>query len=146
LLPHTAEAAEGIGQSRIFFKAAEECLEQGDLEGAVEKFIDGVTGPGTWKNIPERNRYIFLANAWSIKGLLADSETSVSCADLGRIDLPVLLIAGEKSARAYKLMMEGIEPCIQHQKKVIVPGAAHAMNHGNPQVFNAAVLDFLEGH
>jgi len=143
LLPAAPEAAEEIEDNRLLFKKAVECLQRGDFEGGVKLFMDGITGPGTWDGIPQGKKYIFLDNAWSLKGLFADSEEPVTCDDLGSIDLPVLLMSGEKSARAYKLMMEGIQPCIKHQEIVTIPDAAHAMNHANPQAFNAAVLDFL---
>ena len=146
LLPATPEASEEREHNRIIFKKALECLQRGDLEGGVKIFMDGITGPGTWESIPKVKKYIFLDNAWSLRCLFADTEEPVTCADIGRIDLPVLLISGEKSARVYKMMMEGIQRCIRHQELAVIPDAAHAMNHANPQVFNAAVLDFLAKH
>ena len=146
LLPATPEAAEEIENNRTIFKKALGYLQRGDLEGGVKAFMDGITGPGTWDGIPEGKKYIFLDNAWSLQCLFVDTEEPVTCADVGRIDLPVLLITGEKSARVYKMMMEGIQRCIKRHERVIIPDAAHAMNHANPLVFNAAVLDFLAKH
>jgi len=146
LLPGTPEVAEEMDHNRIMFKKARECLERGDLEGGVKLFMDGITGPGTWDSIPEVKKNIFLDNAWSLKYLFVDAEEPVSCEDIGKIELPVLLVAGEKSAPVYTMMMEGVQRCIKHQERVIVPDAAHAMNHANPPVFNAAVLDFLAKH
>jgi pimeloyl-ACP methyl ester carboxylesterase len=146
LLPGTPEAAKEVALNRIIFKTALECLLRGDLEGGVKTFMDGVTGPGTWDGIPEGKKYIFLDNAWSLKCLFVDTEDPVTCADVGKIDVPVLLINGEKSVRVYKMMMEGIQRCIKHYERVTIPDAAHAMNHANPQVFNAAVLDFMANH
>ena len=146
LLPATPEAAEEVELNRLIFKTALERLQQGDLEGGVKIFMDGITGPGTWDSIPEAKRYIFLDNAWSLKCLFADTEEPVQCADIGKIDVPVLLINGEKSVRVYKMMMQGIQGCIKHYERVTIPDAAHAMNHANPQVFNAAVLGFLAQH
>ena len=146
LLPATPEAAEEREYNRVIFKKVLECLQRGDREGGVKLFMDGITGPGTWDSIPEGKKYIFLNNAWSLKCLFVYTEEPVTCADIGRIDLPVLLISGEKSARVYKMMMEGIQRCIRHQELAVIPDAAHAMNHANPQVFNAAVLDFLAKH
>jgi esterase len=146
LLPATQEAAKEVELNRIIFKNALGCLERGDRECGLKIFMDGITGPGTWDGIPEGKRYIFLDNAWSLKCLFADTEEPVTCADIGRINAPVLLINGENSARVYRMMMEGIQRCIRHYELIIIPSAAHAMNHANPQVFNAAVLDFLDKH
>jgi esterase len=146
LLPSTPAAAEEVELNRILFKKALECLERGDRECGLKIFMDGITGPGTWDGIPEGKKYIFLDNAWSLKCLFVDTEEPVTCADIGRIDLPVLLISGENSARVYKMMMEGIQRCIKSSERVVIPDAAHAMNHANPQVFNATVLDFLDKH
>jgi pimeloyl-ACP methyl ester carboxylesterase len=146
LLPATQEAAKEVELNRIIFKNALGCLQRGDLECGLKIFMDGITGPGTWDGIPEGKKYIFLDNAWSLKCLFVDTEEPVTCADVGKIDVPVLLINGDKSARVYRMMMEGIQRCIRHYELIIIPFAAHAMNHANPQVFNAAVLDFMDKH
>jgi esterase len=146
LMPSVPEAVEDIELNRSIFKRSLECLQRGDLEGGLKIFMDGITCPGTWDSIPEGKKYIFLDNAWSLKCLFSDTEEPVSCADIGMIDLPVLLISGEKSARVYTMMMEGIQRCIRRHEQIIIPDAGHAMNHANPQVFNATVLDFLAKH
>lgn len=145
LLPKTPEAAEVTEKSRVFYKAALQCLEKGDSEGAIGKFLERVSGR-RWEKRPERQRRIFLDNAWSLKSLLSDAEVPLTCADVGKVGVPVLFVQGEESPRAYKFMMDGLQSCLKQHEEVIIPKAAHAMNQANPQAFNAAVLDFMERH
>jgi pimeloyl-ACP methyl ester carboxylesterase len=82
-------------------------------------------------------------NAWSIKSSLTDGQTSFTCADASAIKVPVLLVTGERSPRIYGVMHDALASCLKGHKKVVVPNASHAMNLANPQVFNAAVLEFV---
>lgn len=146
LLPKTPEATAEADKRRGFVSAALERLQQGDIEGGVERFIDGVVVPGAWQKMSESQKQPIRDNAWSIKSLLTDAKEPFTCADAGQITVPVLLVTGENSPRSYGVMMDALIPCLKQQEKVIIPNAAHAMNRANPQAFNAAVLEFLAKH
>ncbi|MBX9632808.1 MAG: alpha/beta hydrolase [Burkholderiales bacterium] len=146
MLPQTANAAAEAEKRREFIAAAVERLDQGDVDGGLERFIDGVLAPGAWQKMPDRQKEVIRDNAYSIKSLPTDARTPFSCGDAGRIARPVLLVTGEKSPRPYGLMLEAIEPCLESSEKVTIPNAAHAMHLANPVAFNAAVLQFLERH
>jgi esterase len=146
LLPKTPETIEGIEKSRASFSAALECLQRGDLDKGVEHFIDDIGGSGTWEKVSERQKEIFRDNAWSIRSLNAAAQEPFTCADAVKINLPLLLVAGEKSERAYKIMMDALLPCLNQHEKITILNAPHAMNQAYPKAFNAAVLDFLARH
>jgi len=143
LLPKMPEAAAEAGARRAFVTAALERLQQSDVDGGLEKFVDGTSGPGAWKTLPEPLRQALRENVWSIKSLLTDAQASFTCADAAAIKAPVLLITGERSPRPYGVMLESLASCLKRHKKVTIPNASHAMNRANPQAFNAAVLAFL---
>jgi esterase len=143
LLPKTPEAAAEANTRRTFISAAIERLEQGDIDGGLERFIDGVVATGAWTASPEPFRQSVRENAWSIKSLLTDAQASFTCTDAAAIKAPVLLITGERSPRPYGVMLEALSSCLTRHTKVTIPNAAHTMNRANPQAFNAAVLDFL---
>ncbi len=143
LFPKRPEAAAEAAARRAFISSALERLQQGDIDGGLEKFSDGTAGPGAWKATPEPMRQALRGNAWSIKSLLSDAETPFTCADAAAIKAPVLLITGEKSPRPYGVMLESLASCIKQHKKVTIPNAAHLMHRANPQAFNEAVLTFL---
>lgn len=146
LLPQTAAAATEAEKRRQFIAAAVERLDQGDVDGGLERFIDGVLAPGAWQKMPDRQKQVIRDNAYSIKSLPTDAREPFSCADAGRIAKPALLVTGEKSPRPYGLMLEALEPCLPSREKVAIPNAAHAMHLTNPAVFNATVMEFLARH
>lgn len=146
LLPQTPQATAEVEKRRSFVSAALERLQQGDIEGGLERFIDGVSVPGAWQKMPDPQKQTMRDNAWSIKSLLTDAKERFTCAEAGNITVPVLLVTGENSPRPYGVMMEALAPCLQQHEKVTIPNAAHAMNRANPQAFNAAVLEFLAKH
>jgi pimeloyl-ACP methyl ester carboxylesterase len=146
LLPQTTTAAAEAEKRRQFIAAAVERLDQGDVDGGLERFIDGVLSPGAWQKMPEGPKQVIRDNAHSIRSLPTDAQEPFACADVGRIARPVLLVTGERSPRPYGLMLEALEPCLASSRKETISNAAHAMHLTNPTVFNAAVVEFLMKH
>ena len=64
-------------------------------------------------------------------------------ANLGRIQVPVLLIAGELDRQAPAPMMQRMAQKIPGARYVMLPGLAHLPNLENPAAFDTAVLDYL---
>jgi pimeloyl-ACP methyl ester carboxylesterase len=64
-------------------------------------------------------------------------------ANLGRIEVPVLLIVGEFDRQAPASMMQRMAEKIPGSKYVMLPGLAHLPNLENPAAFDTAVLDYL---
>jgi esterase len=118
-------------------------FEQGDIDGGLEIFIDGAGGPGTWKNRPEALRQIGRDNAWTIKGMEEEQVRPVTCGELRRLNVPVLLVGGEKSPPAFGAILNTIEPCLERRARITIPNASHTMNRINPDAFNGAVAQFL---
>jgi 3-oxoadipate enol-lactonase len=64
-------------------------------------------------------------------------------ANLGRIQVPVLCLAGEHDRNAPARMMERMAARIPGARYVCLPGVGHLANVEAPQAFDRAVLDFL---
>jgi 3-oxoadipate enol-lactonase len=64
-------------------------------------------------------------------------------ANLGHIQVPVLCIVGEFDRNAPAPMMERMAGKIPGAKYICLPGLGHMPNLEAPQVYNAAILDFL---
>jgi len=146
LVPRTPQATAEAQRRLGFINAALERLQQGDRDGGLERFIDGVAGPGAWQKMAPTMKQMMMDDAWSIRSLPADAKEAFTCADAGRIAAPVLLVTGEKSPPAYGAMLAALEPCLPLAEKVTIPNAAHGMNRANPEAYNAAVLEFLAKH
>jgi pimeloyl-ACP methyl ester carboxylesterase len=64
-------------------------------------------------------------------------------ANLGRIQVPVLCLAGEHDRNAPARMMERMAGKIPDARYVCLPGVGHLANLEAPQAFDRAILDFL---
>jgi pimeloyl-ACP methyl ester carboxylesterase len=102
LAPHGTQAHD---PRHARFKATAMRFEQGDVEGGLEYFVDDVNGPGTWKRRPEEQRQLARDNAWTVVGQTGDTAV-ITCADIGRLKGPVLLMAGERTTRQSLDMLE----------------------------------------
>jgi pimeloyl-ACP methyl ester carboxylesterase len=141
--PPTAEALAEISARKEIVKAAVRRLESQDIDGGLERFVEGVVGAGTWRQVPEQMRARLRENAWTVKSLLHPAQISDACADAAAIRVPVLLITGEKSPRPYGVMLQGLAPCLKHRRLATIPNASHTMNRMNPNAFNDVLVEFL---
>jgi esterase len=121
-------------------------FEGGDIDGGLEVYIDAVSGVGSWKNLTEAQRQIFRDNAWTIKGLEEEERRPVNCQELEALNMPVLLVGGEKSPARYGQILTVIEPCLKQRERVTIPNASHGMHRMNPAAFNSSVAQFLSKH
>jgi esterase len=143
LLQAAPTALASLERRRTFVLAAMEQLQGGNTDAGLERFVDGVSGPGSWNNLPEANKQNIRDNAWTIKSLLADANEALGCEQLKRIEVPVLLVSGERSPDEYRHMQDAIQPCLTRNERAIVPQAGHVMNRANPKVFNTLLLGVL---
>jgi esterase len=146
LLPATSEAAVAIEKRHGFVRAAIQHLERGEIDAGLERFVDGTSAAGAWKALPEPVKQSVRDSAWSIKSLPDDAAQPLRCDDLKTIDMPVLLVNGERSPTEYKAMAQAVQGCVMRSERAVIPNAAHAMTRGNAPAFNAALLGFLAQH
>lgn len=146
LFPPSPEAAAAADRRRQFVGAAIEHLQRGETEAGLERMVDGGSGAGAWKALPEPAKQTVRDNAWSIKSLLDDAAEPLRCEDVRRIDLPVLLVSGERSATEYLVMRDAVQRCLMRSESAVIANAAHAMSRANPAAFNATLLGFLARH
>ena len=142
LLPDTPGNREMEFQLRNNFAALQRNLAAGDVDRAAREFVDALGGPGAWVRRPPDQKQIFLDN------LATAVDTGefpvISCADVARLDVPMLLINGEKSPARYPAMFAAMRACGGAiPTPVTIPGAAHAMHRENPERFNATLMDFF---
>ncbi len=141
LLPsQSGAAADGVRIRRA--KATEGYFKAGDMEGGLRFFFEDINGPGAWSKLPENQRAIRWDNAWTIVGQLGDAEF-LSCGDVGRLKMPVLILGGEHSPKLFKNVGEALRQCLPSASALTIPKAGHQMNQHNPRAFNAALADFL---
>jgi pimeloyl-ACP methyl ester carboxylesterase len=62
---------------------------------------------------------------------------------LGRIQVPTLLVYGDKDVRAGLAVAEDLHAAIPGSRLVVLPGVGHVCNIEAPDEFNRVVRDFL---
>jgi pimeloyl-ACP methyl ester carboxylesterase len=63
---------------------------------------------------------------------------------LSRIQIPTLLIVGEHDAMTSPSLMQAMGEKIPNAKLSVIPDAGHMSSLENPQVFNSALVQFLQ--
>ena len=131
-------------------KPAAEAFKSGDNEKAIAVFIGGVIGDTSFfSKIPPEGRSMMMTNILELRGAALSSKnpfTPISCADLKKINTPVLLMTGEKTALLFHAITEELDKCLANKERAILPGATHGLEIENPYDFNKIVLAFIDKH
>jgi pimeloyl-ACP methyl ester carboxylesterase len=152
LLSH-GELADSLGG--VFYNntldPARRAFVSGDSVAGIRAYYDGVSGGrGRFDNLPAATRADLLAHAFEMRReLLAnrrDYSPPISCAELGRVTTPVLLVRGDRSPAVFQHVTDELARCLQSDTTVVIPGAGHPPHAGNPRYYNQVVLRFLLTH
>jgi pimeloyl-ACP methyl ester carboxylesterase len=139
LLQKPAPGDVGPGLSPIA-KAVKARFDQGDIDGGLEVWIDRDT-PGTWARRNEEDRQRSRDNAWTL--IAGESGNPVTCADVGGLKMPVLLLQGEKTPRRYAMIVDATHKCLPSAERATIPDAGHGMHVMNPAGFEKVLVQFL---
>jgi pimeloyl-ACP methyl ester carboxylesterase len=114
----------------------------GDLESAVERFIDFVSGDGFFASASSSARRLMLDNesAYGIRPV-----APLACSDVASVELPVLMVLGELSPKFTADLLSGVRDCLSNEKTVTIEGASHDIHNEQAAAFNRAVFDFISG-
>ncbi len=116
-------------------------------EQALRLFVDGISSPGGYNQLPEPVRARFMQNARSLEAetLSPDYFTELTPQQVGSIPVPMLLLTGENSPKMFHLVIERLAASAPQARLATIPNASHSMPSGNPQAYNQVVMDFLTG-
>ena len=155
LFPLLSGSELGDSVRRAFYAnsldPARRAMANRDSVAAIRLFFDGLSGGfGRFDRLPSAARANLLAHAFEFQHeMLANREQylpTVSCADLGRVATPTLLLRGESSPRAFQLITDELARCMQSDTTVTIPGSGHPVHSGNPAYYNQVVLRYLAVH
>lgn len=136
------DRAQALAQARTAVTA-------GDAVQATKGFFEWVNneGPGAFDRQPEAVRQMFLDNARTLPLLLAaPPPPALSCATLGGVKAPTLVIEGDHTRRFFSLIDELVVRCIPGSRLVTIAQATHPMFVQQPTAFNEVLLSFLAQH
>jgi 3-oxoadipate enol-lactonase len=139
-------------RNRQLWMEADEAFKRGDLAGAVEvtlkMWTDGPLRSSGQVDPAVRQRVRAMTMRNFERGDDQDVEPQEleppAATRLDAIQVPTLIIVGDKDVRAILIIADKLDAEIAGAKKVVIPNTAHHLNMEQPELFNQIVLDFLE--
>jgi len=116
-------------------------------EDAIRSFVGGVMGDTAYfDTVPQVMRDIWMQNTAETEGSsITDGFTPISPDEVARLEIPVLLIHGEKSPNLFIKIIDTLHARLPNSTLYELPNASHGLQLENPKEFNKAVLQFLNG-
>jgi pimeloyl-ACP methyl ester carboxylesterase len=116
-------------------------------DGTPKAFVDALLPTMFSKTMPRETIDDFCAGmqAFHPRGFRAIARASAEDVRdvLPRIDVPTLLVYGDRDVRAPLTVARDLRAAISGSRLVVLPDAGHVCNVEAPDEFNAAVRDFL---
>lgn len=146
LLGDIPEAAPLVEDRGTAFGRIGAAAKAGDAAQATNLLFDWVNnqGAGALDEQPEALRQMVLDNQRTVPVLLSAAPApAVSCATLGNVKIPTIVVGGEQTRRYYSLINEVVVRCIPGSRSVLIPEATHFSSYQNSSAFNETLLQFL---
>ena len=140
-LAPAAAAAPAPLASRIAISA--EMIAAGDIEGALQNFVDGIDGDSAWTQLSAAPRQQLRDNVFTLLGQIGENRKPFSRADARAIGSPTLLIGGAETTGALSTIWRVLAEHIPEAKTAIIPRTRHWMFEQAPEAFCKIVLEFL---
>ncbi|HSR90311.1 MAG TPA: alpha/beta hydrolase [Gemmatimonadales bacterium] len=122
-------------------------VQAGSVEHAAEGLIDWVEGePGGFHQLPQATQDELLTNAATAGPTYAVPSPRVTCDQLHKLRLPVLVLRGEQTRPWYRLIAEATANCIRGAETAVIPAARHMTIVENPSGTASLVLGFIGRH
>ncbi|MEJ1976600.1 MAG: alpha/beta hydrolase [Acetobacteraceae bacterium] len=128
-----------------FQNRAFEAIRDGRIEEGLALFVDTVNGAGSWARLPKAAKQSTRDNAATLLGQVREKRVAYARATAEAIAAPTLLVLGARSPRPFGLIVDALGGAIPNARSLTIEGAAHTMNVVQADVFNHAVLAFLQG-
>ena len=123
---------------------AQQAFRRGDDEAAVQAFSAGVLGRDAFANMSPARRQQLRDNEKVIRAqLLGAGFPALTDKEVRSVDLPVMLVVGEKSPPLFHQLSRRLQELLPRSELVTIANASHVVQDDNPAAFNEALLTFL---
>ena len=125
---------------------ASKALQRGDADEATRLGLEYVFGlpTGGFDTLPEPARAMFLENAHTeAKFAAAPLPTPMTCEDLGRIRVPVLILWGTEALPFFQAAAKEVAACLPNARLEEISGAGHGAPLQKRDEFLDRTLAFL---
>jgi pimeloyl-ACP methyl ester carboxylesterase len=126
-----------------------EAFKNNENEKAAHAFVTGVMGDSLYySRFSQQDHEIIMANTPELRGIVFSKNIfpQVTCDDIKKIKVPVLLLNGAKSPLVFSSMKDELHRCLSNREKAILLNTSHGLEYENPAEFNKMVLGFIEKH
>ena len=147
--PYPSLMGDSIWKSFVtkFKSPSADAFKRGDNKKAVEIFVHGVIGDSLFFiQIPAQGVKELMENVPETRAiaLTKDPFPIVSCQELQKVKLPVLLVGGDKSPPMFTATTAELDRCLSNNEVLLLRSASHALQNQNPSEFNKTVLRFVD--
>jgi pimeloyl-ACP methyl ester carboxylesterase len=118
-------------------------IADGDIDGALQNFVDGIDGDGAWARLPAAPRQQLRDNIFTLIGQVDEKRAPYSKADAQAIRTPTLFIGGAASKGSLPALLPILAAEVPGARTAMIAGAGHWMFDQAPQAFCDIVLEFL---
>ena len=122
---------------------ASSALKRGDPDKAVQIFGHATLGRAAFEHLSQERMAQVRDNLIEAE-FLGSGFLPVDPAEVGRVQVPTLLINGAESPRLFHRLVERLHELLPHSKRIVLPGASHIAHEDNPDAYNAAVAAFID--
>ena len=125
---------------------ASEAFAAGNDEAAMRFFVDGFGTAGRFDGLSPEARLGVMQNATFFKMMTHSRNPypELLPGRLRRLDMPVLVITGEKTIEIHRRINEELTKMIPRARSATIPAAGHGSPRENPGAFTEVVENFLE--
>jgi esterase len=123
--------------------ASAEKIRNGDIDGGLCGFVDGIDGEGAWARLSTAAQQQLRDNALTLLGQVNEGRKPYSMADVQSIGTPTLFIGGGDTKGSLAANHRILAPHVKGSQTEIIAGTRHWMFDQAPQEYGRIVLNFL---
>ncbi|MDH3244145.1 MAG: alpha/beta hydrolase [Saprospiraceae bacterium] len=139
--PLTAIALVKLGSKGI--APATKAIKRSQVKKAVKIFGTAVLGSETFSNLPDVRMEQVYQNVIKTE-FLGSGFPPLEAKKIREINIPTLLISGEKSPDIFSLLLDRLQELLPNARKKVIQGASHLVHEDSPRKYNGCVLSFME--
>ena len=139
-----AAAPDDAFQRGARIAAAASKASDGDIEGALQLFFEGIEGDGAWGRVPAAPKQQLRDNVFTLIGQAGENRKPYSKAEAQSIETPTLFIGGAATKGSLPMVLRALAAQVPGASTAMIEGAGHWMFEQAPEQFSAIVTGFLK--
>jgi esterase len=118
-------------------------VREGDIEGALQNFVDSIDGEGIWRRLPAAAKQQLRDNVFTLLGQAHEARKPYSRADAEAISTLTLLIGGADTQGSLATNWRVLGEHVAGARTAVIANARHWMFEQDPPEFCRVVMEFL---